>query len=193
VLPHLREPRLLRWSLWGYLALLALRTHGAAYDWADETTLFKAMIAESPERSLGYGSLGITFSNQQRYADAVPLLARALELAPDERRWAQRLGTALLFSGKRSEALQLARQWIAKLPKAPDFHLLAAYATLDSDPDASATHVLQCLQQEPLDRQCRDALHFLWTQPAQAARFRVRLERLFAQPQYSALAKLTER
>jgi hypothetical protein len=102
------------------------------------------------------------------------------------------LGTALLFSGKRTDALHLAQTWIAKLPSAPEFHLLAAYATLDSDPDASATHVLQCLQQDPGHSQCRDALHFLWSQHAQAARFRAELKRLFAQPQFAALAPLAE-
>jgi tetratricopeptide (TPR) repeat protein len=173
LVPHLRSPKLLSWALWAYLGLLALRIHGATYDWADEPTLFKTMIAEAPGRSLGYGMLGITYSVRHRYPEAVPLLAHALELAPNERRWASRLGTALLFSGRRADALQLATAWIAKLPAAPEFHLLAAYATLDSDPEASAIHVLECLKQDPGHSQCREALQFIRSHPRPLAKPKV--------------------
>jgi tetratricopeptide (TPR) repeat protein len=185
-----RMQRIVRAALLAYLGLLAVRSFLAVYDWKSDETLFASIIRAAPQRSHGYGFLGITYLEQRRYAEAASMLGKAVAIAPDEPRWPSRLGQALLFSGRRDEALALAESWVARSPRAPEYHLLAAYSLLDRDPERAATHVLECLRQDPEHVQCRDALGFLWSQHPQAARYRESFHALLAQRRYAALRPL---
>jgi tetratricopeptide (TPR) repeat protein len=185
-----RMQRIARTALLAYLGLLGVHSFLAVYDWKNDETLFASIIRAAPQRSHGYGFLGITYLEQRRYPEAAVMLSKAVAIAPDEPRWPSRLGQALLFSGRRDEALALAKRWIARSPRAPEYHLLAAYSLLDSDPERAAMHVLECLREEPHHLQCSDALSFLWSQHPQAARYRESFDALLTQPRYAALRPL---
>jgi hypothetical protein len=101
-------PTVLQAALWAALAALGLRSYALTFDWADDETLFTAVIESSPARSHGYGLLGMTLIEQRRHTQSVEPLRKALELAPGHRGYASQLGTALLFSGRKAEALELA-------------------------------------------------------------------------------------
>jgi tetratricopeptide (TPR) repeat protein len=188
-----RMQRIARAALLAYLALLGVRSFLAVYDWKNDETLYASIIRAAPQRSHGYGFLGMTYLEQRRYPEAMRMLAKAVALAPDEPRWPSRFGQALLFSGHRDEALALAQRWIARSPHAPEYHLLAAYSLLDRDPQRAAVHVLECLRQDARHAQCRDALGFLWSQHPQAARYRESFRTLLAQDRYVALRPLAPR
>jgi len=184
----LRWPRLPSYVGVSYLALLALRSHVAVYAYASDATLFEAAIEQAPERSLGYGFWGLSEAARGDHARALPLLIRALERAPDERRWASNYASSLLFTGDASGALRIAEQYIERLPSAPEFHLLAAYALLARDRHAAAVHVLECLLQDPQHSQGREALSFLRTRHPDARQFREHFEGLLRDPRYAGLS-----
>lgn len=185
-----RMQRIARLALLAYLGLLCVRSFLAVYDWKNDETLFASIIRVAPQRSHGYGFLGMTFLEQRRYAEAASMLGKAVAIAPNEERWPSRLGQALLFSGRRDEALALAERWIARSAHPAEYHLLAAYSLLDRDPERAAMHVLECLRKDPQQAQCRDALGFLWSQHPQAARYRESFRALLGQQRYAALRPL---
>jgi tetratricopeptide (TPR) repeat protein len=188
-----RMQRVLLAATFAYLALLCVRSHVVVYDWANDETLFSSIIRAAPQRSHGYGFLGMTYLEQKRYVEAARVLERAVAIAPGEPRWPSHLGQALLFTGQRDAALALAERYIARFGYAPEYHLLAAYSLLDRDPDRAAQHVLACLTQDPEHAQCRDALAFLWSRHPQAARYRESFRALLAQSRYAALRPLAPR
>jgi 4-amino-4-deoxy-L-arabinose transferase-like glycosyltransferase len=184
---NLRSPSALRYAALAYLALLALRSHAAVYAFASERALFEATIAEAPERAYGYGMLGTIESAAGRPRDAAPLLARAMTLAPDERRWASRYASALLWSGDVQGALRVAEHSMRRFERAPEFHLLAAYALLERDQRAAAAQVLECLLRDPQYSQAREALSFLRTGHRRSAQFRSEFDALLREPRYASL------
>lgn len=174
-------------ALLAYLVVLALRSHAGVYAFATDATLFRAIIAESPARSHGYGFLALSDTTTDPSL-RLELLRAALERAPDERRWAARYGSTLLFQGDERAALEVAERSIRRFELAPEFHLLAAYASLDSDQRAAARHVLECLLQDKKHKEGREALLFLRTRHPDAADFRKQFAQLFHEPRYAALA-----
>ena len=183
----LQHPRWIIATVAGYLGLLALRSHDGVYGFATDETLFRAIIAESPARSHGYGFLALSDAVEDTHIK-LALLGAALERAPDERRWATSYGSTLLLMGDRRAALTTAERYIRRFGTAPEFHLLAAYASLDSDRHAAAVHVLECLLQDASHREGRDALLFLRTRHPAAPDFRKQFTQLLREPRYAALA-----
>jgi Flp pilus assembly protein TadD len=176
--------------LGGYVLWLALAMHVYTYDWRDDDTLYGSIIAAAPDRSHGYGFLGITYIERRQFRQAAVLLGKAVELAPSERRYLSKLGHALLFSGDVQAARQLARDAIARLGDAPEFHLLEAYTWLESDSARAARALLECLRQDPDNAEGLEALAFLRTRHPRAERFREEIARLAAEPRYAPLRSL---
>ena len=81
-----RRPRvvLAAWALicvsFAFLSVRATRA------WRNDVTLFSAMAIESPEHFWGYRRLGWALYYRARFADAIPVLQRAAELAPADER-----------------------------------------------------------------------------------------------------------
>jgi len=81
-----RRPRLVvtAWALVCVaFACLSIRATRA---WRNDVTLFSAMAIESPEHFWGYRRLGWALYYRARFADAIPVLQRAAELAPADER-----------------------------------------------------------------------------------------------------------
>jgi tetratricopeptide (TPR) repeat protein len=179
-----RWPRyagLLRALLPLHVLFLAFGLYVYTGDFADDDRLFGSIIEQAPERSHGYGYLGMTYIERHDYARATLLLRKADALSPGNRRYLQALGQALLFGGHPDRALALADQAIARFASAPEFHLLAAYALLDTDQARAAREVAACLQTDAAHSQCREALRFLVTKHPAAAQFRERFAKLATQ------------
>jgi tetratricopeptide (TPR) repeat protein len=183
----LRARSVLRFALGVHLLWFALALHVYTFDWRDDDTLYRSIIAAAPDRSHGYGFLGITHIERSQYPQAAVLLRKAVEIAPRERRYLSKLGHALLFSGDVLAARALAEDAIDRLGDAPEFHLLAAYTWLESDPTRAARALLECLRQDPANAEGLEALTFLRTRHPRAERFRVEIERLAVEPRYAPL------
>lgn len=182
--------RTLHLALGAQLFVQAASLHAYTYDWHDDIALFSSIIAAAPERSHGYGFLGITYVERREFGRAAVLLQKAVSIAPDDRRFLGKLGHALLFSGQREAARALARDAIERLPDAPEFHLLEAFTFIDLDPVRAARGVLECLRSRPSHEEALQALAFLRMEHPQAARYRSAFAHLVEQPRYAALRPL---
>lgn len=189
----LRVRAALRVALGVQLLWFALALHVYTLDWRSDDTLYRSIIAAAPDRSHGYGFLGITHIERGQYRQAAVLLRKAVEIAPGERRYLSKLGHALLFSGDVQAARALARDAIARLGDAPEFHLLEAYTWLESDPTRAARALLECLRQDPGNTEGLETLTFLRTRHPQAERFREEIQQLAAEPRYAPLGPALRR
>lgn len=183
----LRARAALRFALGVHLLWLAVALHAYTFDWRDDDTLYRSIIAAAPDRSHGYGFLGITYIERRQFRPAAVLLRKAVAIAPGERRYLSKLGHALLFSGDVQGARALARDAIARLDDAPEFHLLEAYTWLEVDPARAARALLECLRQDPTNAEGLEALTFLRARHPQAPRFRQEIARLSAESRYAPL------
>jgi hypothetical protein len=135
-------------------------------DLHDEDTLFRSIIAAAPDRSHGYGYYGLTFLERKRFPEAAALLGKATELAPNNLVFTAKYGQALLFSRQSEAALALARKARKRFGAHPTFHLIEAYAQLQSDPVQAKRELEACLRLHPGHAECQAALQYLAAQPA---------------------------
>jgi hypothetical protein len=153
------------------LSVGAYQLYGFTTDLRDEDTLFRSIIAGAPDRSHGYGYYGLTFLERKRFPEAAVLLGEAVELAPMNRVFVAKYGQALLFSRQSDAALVLARKARVRLGDHPTFHLIEAYAQLQSDPAQAKRELEACLRMSPEHEECKAALKYLESlslQPAAA-------------------------
>jgi hypothetical protein len=85
LLPKLkgRAPQL-AWA--GLVVLFTILCVRASQVWMNDVTLFSAMAIESPDHFWPHRRLGWALYYRGRFADAIPVLQRAAELAPDDER-----------------------------------------------------------------------------------------------------------
>jgi tetratricopeptide (TPR) repeat protein len=159
-LPQL-SPRMLGVMAAVYLGSCALWLNGSAFDWKDSETVYASIVRTAPERSHGWGWLGMWELDRKEYAKALVCLRRATAIAPDEMRYQGPLAHALLFTGALAEARGLADRASERWPDRPQFRLLAAYARLRDDPDAAIEQIVDCLRIDRTYTECREALQFL--------------------------------
>jgi hypothetical protein len=81
-----RRWRLLKVSWAVVCVLLAALSIRATHVWKNDLTLFSAMVLESPDHFWGYRRLGWALYYRGRFAEAIPVLQRAAELAPPDER-----------------------------------------------------------------------------------------------------------
>jgi len=159
-LPQL-SPRMLRGMAVVYLGSAALWLGASAFDWKDSRTVYTSIVRIAPQRSHGWGWLGLWALEHKDYARALEYLRKAVALAPDEVRHQAPLGQALLFTGHTAEARALADRASARWPKRSQFRLLAAYARLHDTPAEAIGFIIECLRIDRSNGECRDALQFL--------------------------------
>lgn len=84
---------------WGALALVVLGYAWAAHRrnlvWRDEVSLWSDCAAKSPRKARAVHNLGVALVGANRFADAVPVLRRAIGLRPSAGRAHYSLGQAL--------------------------------------------------------------------------------------------------
>jgi Tfp pilus assembly protein PilF len=127
----------------GLFALVGLLATGSvlrARVWKDETTLFEDAIRQSPAYLDGYTNLATAHGRAGRHEDAIRVLQRALEIAPDSPAVQLNLGSALGAQGRTEEAIQCFRRAVALEPGSVDglTNLATAYLTLGRTTEAAA-------------------------------------------------------
>jgi tetratricopeptide (TPR) repeat protein len=115
-----------------YLALFAVRLALSTASWNGSDAFYQAIIAESPHASHGVGGLGRLETERGRYAEALPLLEKAVALAPTDHRYLNNLGTTYLRAGARDRAAEIGALGVARFPREAKFEYLIALATDDA-------------------------------------------------------------
>ncbi len=158
-----------------YLALLGVRLAMFTADFRNEERLYTSIIEAAPDRSHGYGWLGMTFVERGRPAEAVPLLFAADQRAPWDGRYLENLGAAYLALGDVPRALDIAATGIRRYEANGRFHELAARSLAASDPERAAAHLRTCLEAAPNHPACTARRDSLRSDPDLGARYRALL------------------
>lgn len=116
-------PRLGRGATFGaFVAVLGgcfALTWSQAGNYRDETTLWRATLAENPDCWLAHNNLALVLAADGERADAVAHLETALRLRPDFPEGLNNLAGQLVDLGRAAEAKPLADRALALLPKFP--------------------------------------------------------------------------
>jgi hypothetical protein len=91
-------------TLVALLACCLLTFHRAGY-WKDDRTLWPRVIAENPRSFAAYTNLGIAYTDNEDYVNAIDCFARAVALRPQEDIAHNDLANALHQAGRLSEAI----------------------------------------------------------------------------------------
>ncbi len=100
------------------LGALLAQASWQAGRWRSTEVLFRHALAVTERNFLAHGLIGLELSKQGRAQEAVEHLRAAAAILPDGRNLAC-LGNALLDSGQRDEARQVAARAIAEFPEEP--------------------------------------------------------------------------
>jgi Tfp pilus assembly protein PilF len=97
----------------------------------DGEKLLREALRDAPREAVLHHTLGLLLARQQRYAEALAELARAVRLAPADGRYAYVYAVALNSSGKRRESLKVLEANHSRHPA--DRDTLLALATINRD------------------------------------------------------------
>jgi Tfp pilus assembly protein PilF len=132
------------------LTLCAAQTFAAARDWRDDRAFATAIIADHPESSSGWSELAFVELHAGNPQRAAELATHAVELSPTNRRAWSRLATALMESGRRSDAFVAARRLLLLDPDDANGRYVRAIELLgDRDEVAAAQMLVGALAREP--------------------------------------------
>jgi hypothetical protein len=144
-----------------YLGTSALWLHAFAATFVDSEAVYSAITRAAPERSHGWGFLGIDAMERGQYPRAVTLLSRAHTMAPGDPRYVPPLVRALLLSGDTEQARAVADRAIERWPAEAKYRLLAAHTRVRTEPERAIDFIIECLRLDQHHEECRDALAFL--------------------------------
>lgn len=116
--------------------------------------ILRAAIAANPDSGPAQHALGLSLVRQKRIAEAMPLLAEAARLAPDDPRFGYVLAVALHDTGKPEEAREVLKNTLARHPY--DRQVLFALTSyeIEAGPAATALEYAQrLLELEPSNAQ----------------------------------------
>jgi len=85
----------------GFLGIL---THQRALTWGDPVALAKDIVDKSPGRARARHNLGVVLMERERFEEALPQLAAALRIEPDDAEIVNAMGNALIGVGRIEEA-----------------------------------------------------------------------------------------
>ncbi|MCU0665232.1 MAG: hypothetical protein MUC50_23260 [Myxococcota bacterium] len=167
---------------------LFVLTMRATIDWKSSESFYLAILRDYPQASHGYGGLGRIRVEQARLDDALVLLKKAVELAPEDDRYLNNLAQAELRAGLLPEARRTAREGMRRFPGLAKFlHALAA-TYIHDDPRRSVRELVNALRLEPDNAACYTLLCQLVTiHPQREALFR-QVNDLTSLPENAAIA-----
>lgn len=156
-----------------HVLLLAALAWSFTDSFQDTERLYADAIAANPESAMAHGFLGITRYEERDLEAAIPPLARAVALDPDEHRYRIHLARALNATGRQEDATALARESIAlfrgRREEAP-YHLVVVNALREPDRELALRHLDRCLEVWPGRPDCQRARRFLLEGEAPAPR-----------------------
>ncbi len=113
------------------LGLYAGRTFVRNRDWKDPLVLYEKTVAACPNSARFCNNLGMTYSRQGRYVEAIPFLKKALELDPGLRNARLNLGIVYQARGDFDQAIALFKETIGLEPRNVEAHNSLALAYLE--------------------------------------------------------------
>lgn len=147
-----RGPRAVRLALTAWTAILCAlgaQTFAAGRSWHSERALILSQIADFPESAMGYSNLAALELEAGRPLEALVLLRRATQAAPEETAHWSRLAEALRRLGRIPEAVAAAREALRRHGGDNNARFIVAQASAASQPDLSARLFLEVLSEEP--------------------------------------------
>jgi tetratricopeptide (TPR) repeat protein len=114
------------------IAVLAVATVVRSRAWHDELTLWADAASKAPRSALAHESLGYALVAAGRSREAIPVLARALELDPGRLDARTNLAVALASTGRIGEALAQAERVLREHPREVNALLVRAGAMADA-------------------------------------------------------------
>lgn len=140
----------------GLCALSAAALVDATLGFRNERTLYTRAFAEHPEQAWSVGSLGLALRREGRCPEALPLLAQAERLAPDEPRYALHQARCLVEVGNLTAARQAARAGQSRFhdSRAEAGFLVAEFLTLPPGNPRAEALMTRCLQLVPNRPDC---------------------------------------
>jgi tetratricopeptide (TPR) repeat protein len=159
-----RADRLAFLGLVSLTALSGLLLMDATMSFESDELLYGRASAERPQQAWALGFLGMSLRREQRCSEAIPYLERASQLAPDEPRYAIRLGQCLLQKGEIGAAQQLAersRTRFSDTRAEAGFLMLAVRALPSSRASEQETLLRRCLTLDPERTDCAQLLKLL--------------------------------
>jgi tetratricopeptide (TPR) repeat protein len=136
----LSDPRS-RVTVGGLLLLLAvwgISTQRQVQHWRDTESLWSYTLARDPANPTALNNLGYHYLEQERYEEAIPLLASAVAVDPGNLRAVLNLGFSLEMLDRLEEALHVYRRALPHHPEAAALHnnLGVIYAKLGRPEEA---------------------------------------------------------
>jgi len=109
-----------KWSLWAFFCCLTLLFAVGSYQrnliWRDEISLWRDVVAKSPNKPRSLYNLGLALSRVSSYEEAISLLKHAISLKPDYVEAYNNLGNAFAELGKDDEAIAMYQRAISLKP-----------------------------------------------------------------------------
>ena len=163
--------RLVSIAVWGYLAALGVRSMIGIGVYESSEAFVRAMYEETPEAKMTWGPMGMYLADDGRYTEAIELLERAHQAQPGHWLTLSELGWAYLESGDRERGYAIALEGLRQSaePRHPDFHRLAAAASIDANVETALRHWTTCLQIEGAEGRCAADLEIARTVHPRAA------------------------
>jgi len=117
--------------------------------------LLRKAVAIDPNNADIHHSLGLALVRQHNYADAIPELRQASELAPDNARYAYVYAIALNSIGAGASAMELLENTHKRHPDRDTLLALVSIARETSDFATALTHARELVALYPTDMQLR--------------------------------------
>jgi hypothetical protein len=146
-------------------------THAVAI-YHDMGTFAQARIEDSPDSPMGWDLMGQHALDQQDFAPAARLFARAVELGGSSCGLQERKLLAEVLARDEASAARTLDVALARCPPTPELLGAAGLATMNRDPAAAAGHALRCIALAPGPGPCAQNLARWCTQHPLQAEFR---------------------
>ena len=113
----------------------------ATRNWKNVETYYHNIIVQQPERSHGYGGLGLWHVEGERYQVAIPLLQEAIKRNPMDSRYPNNLAQAFLRSRNPAAAYDTAKAASKIFPNEVKFGFILAVASTSVAADETVEHL----------------------------------------------------
>ena len=173
-----------------YLAGSAVLLQGFARDFRNDGTLYGAVIENVPEQAYGHAYLGMSLASHGHADAAVEYLREAVRIQPFEPQFRYSLAQALLRTGERQEAVDLAERWLqdGRPQDAPQYLLVIVDGVASTNPPRATAAALACLRTDPGWGTCLERLQTLTDRHPRALEYRTTIREQLALPQNQAIA-----
>jgi protein O-mannosyl-transferase len=180
-------------TAWGLTLIVLLQATILAF--RSDMALGRAAIEEFPERSHGWGRTGVELCRAGRVNEGMPMIQRALEIAPSDPQWLYHLATCAFDAGQFARALDLNLRGQGASPQDPRFRCGAAHARMSlGDLDRALTDIGEAARLHgQLDSVLDAARRWIDLRPPHGTARMARLSTSLPEPFRGALREVAEK